>query len=101
MPTQLYGVSIPFCQVPTQLDPTLPCCTQVAAYCSILDKDLRDRKKTSEVDISELLAASYASMFAAETGRRLKAVPTAFYRTPPERLFEGPAVAADWPGWVL
>ncbi len=84
-----------------RLSALLLCYLQVSAYCTILDKDLRDRKKTSEVDISELLTASYASMFAAEAGRRLKAVPTAFYRTPPERLFEGPAVAADWPGWTL
>ena len=73
---------------------------QVAAYCAHLDKDLRDRKKTSEVDISELLGASYASMFAAEAARRLKAVPTAFYSQPPQRLFEADA-AADWAGWAF
>lgn len=73
---------------------------QVAAYCSLLDKDLRDKRKTAEADISDLLAASYASMFGAEAGRRLKAVPTAFYRAPPEALF-GPSAAADFGGWKL
>lgn len=73
----------------------------MAAYCGHLDKDLRDRKKTSELDVGELLGAAYASMFGAEAGRRLKAVPTAFYRAPPARLFEGAAVAADWAGWAL
>lgn len=72
----------------------------MAAYCSLLDKDLRDKRKTAEADISELLAASYASMFGAEAGRRLKAVHTAFYRSPPEALF-GPAAAADFVGWNL
>ncbi|PSC69895.1 nucleolar complex 4-like protein [Micractinium conductrix] len=74
---------------------------QVAAYCTVLDKDLRDRKKTSELDVSDLLASSYASLFAVEAGRRLKAVPTAFYRAPPERLFEAGGAGADWAGWVL
>lgn len=51
--------------------------------------------------MSDLLGAGYASLFASEAGRRLRAVPTAFYREPPERLFEGAAVAADWAGWAL
>ncbi len=79
----------------------LPCAfCQVAAFCSLLDKDLRDRKRTSEADISGLLPASYASMFAAEAGRRLKTVPTAFYRAPPTALF-GAEAAADYSGWRL
>ena len=55
----------------------------------------------SELDVSDLLASSYASLFAVEAGRRLKAVPTAFYRAPPERLFEAGGAGADWAGWVL
>ncbi|KAI7841082.1 hypothetical protein COHA_005309 [Chlorella ohadii] len=74
---------------------------QVAAYCSVLDKDLRDRKKTSEVDVGEALGAGYASMIVSEVSRRLKQVPTAFYRTPPEALFADAACAADWAGWAL
>ncbi|PRW44488.1 nucleolar complex 4-like protein [Chlorella sorokiniana] len=74
---------------------------QVAAYCAVLDKDLRDRKKTSEVDVSEAMAAGYASMFGSEVSRRLKQVPTAFYRSPPEALFADAACAADWAGWAL
>ena len=72
----------------------------MAAFCATLDKDLRDRKKTSEADDSQLLAGSYASLFAVEAGRRLKAVQTAFYRAPPEALFGGEA-APDFPGWRL
>ncbi len=78
-----------------------PSCLQVAAYCSVLDKDLRDRKKTSEVDVGEALGAGYASMIVSEVSRRLKQVPTAFYRTPPEALFADAACAADWAGWAL
>ena len=78
-----------------------PLTPQVAAYCSVLDKDLRDRKKTSEVDVGEAMGAGYASMFTSEVTRRLKQVPTAFYRTPPEALFADAACAADWAGWAL
>lgn len=86
--------------------PTLALChqalvllpVQVAAFCMMLDKDLRDRKKTSEADISDLLTASYSSMLAAEASRRLKAVPTAFYSVPPKTLF-GAGAAPDFPGW--
>ena len=85
---------------PPPLPPSLPPC-QVAAYVSILDKDLRDRKKTAEVDVGEAMGAGYASMFAAEAGRRLKQVPAAFYRAPPEALFADAACAADWAGWAL
>ena len=52
----------------------------VAASCTVLDaKDLRDRKRTAEIDVSEVLAASYGSIFTKEVGRRLKQVPAAFY----------------------
>lgn len=86
---------------------SIPCCLpvpaapQVAAYCAVLDKDLRDRKKTSEVDVGETLGAGYASMFGGEVGRRLKQVPTAFYRSPPEALFADGACTADWAGWAF
>ena len=85
----------------------------MAAACALLDKDLRDRRKTSEADVAPLLPASYASLLGGEAARRLKTVPTAFYRQPPEVLFgsssgeggggggEGDAAAPDFPGWAL
>ena len=72
---------------------------QVAAYAAILDRDLGQRVKTKEEDFQEATAASYASIFNAENGRRLKAVPIAFYRTQPTSVL-GPGVMADLPGWV-
>ena len=72
----------------------------MASFATILDKDLRDRRKTAEADIQDLLSASYASMFGVEAGKRLRQVAAAFYREPPARLFGGGA-AADWPGWAL
>jgi hypothetical protein len=47
---------------------------QVAALAGVLDKDLGDRVKTSEVDITPLLTASYASLFTQEVDRRIKQV---------------------------
>ncbi len=47
---------------------------QVAAFCTVLDKDLSDRTKTSEVDISPLLIQSYSTLINQELERRLKQV---------------------------
>lgn len=47
---------------------------QVAGLCQILDKDLTDRTKTSEVDVEPLLDTSYTSLFVSEAERRLKQV---------------------------
>lgn len=71
---------------------------QVAAFATVLDKDLTDRKKTSEVDIAPLLTDSYAAMVTAELKRRLKHAPVAFYSRPPATLFL-PEAAIDFPGW--
>lgn len=70
----------------------------VAAACGALDKDLSDKRKTAEVDITELLDGSYAAMFRKEAGRRMKAVPTAFYREPPSKLFD--TGMEDFAGWA-
>lgn len=58
----------------------------VAAFCSVFDKDLSDRRKTAEVDMGSGLDASYASMFTREVERRLKQVPAAFYAESPQGL---------------
>jgi hypothetical protein len=47
---------------------------QVSAFCSVLDKDLSDRTKTSEVDITPLLMQSYSTLMGQELERRLKQV---------------------------
>ena len=66
---------------------------------SVLDRDLTDRRKTAEVDAGELAGGSYASMLRTEAGRRLKAVPTAFYADPPTALF-GERGPGGFEGWV-
>ncbi|GAX81728.1 hypothetical protein CEUSTIGMA_g9156.t1 [Chlamydomonas eustigma] len=73
-------------------------CPQVAALCSILDKDLTDRTKTTEVDMDPLVSASYSSLFSQEVERRLKQVPLAFYQQPPTKLFDARDLS-DFLGW--
>jgi len=73
----------------------------VAAMVGALDKDLADRKRTTELDLAPLLAGSYAGLVGAELGRRARAPPpTAFYAAPPRRLL-GANCAADFPGWAI
>lgn len=72
----------------------------VAAYSLSLDKDLGDRKRTAELDISEVLTASYSNMFAREVKRRLKQIPTAFYSVAPTELMNE-LTADDFPGWTI
>ena len=47
---------------------------QVSAFCSVLDKDLTQRSKTSEVNLSPLLIQSYTTLINQELERRLKQV---------------------------
>lgn len=63
-----------------------------------LDKDLTDRKKTAEVDLSPLVGGSYQGLANFELQRRVKQVSTAFYGVPPKRLFDmhGSAEFAAW-----
>lgn len=72
----------------------------MSAFCAILDKDVSDRTKTTEVDLSPLLAASYASLFTTEVERRLKQVPIAFYQQAPAKLFDINC-HDDFVGWEL
>jgi len=70
--------------------------------CSVLDKDLGDRVRTSELDIQPLLPASYTSLMAQELGKKLrKSVPVAFYKTIPTSLFDEGLVLGDFQGWDL
>jgi hypothetical protein len=62
---------------------------QVSAFVTVLDKDLSDRVRTSEIDIEPLLTSSYSSLFAQEAERRLKSVALAFYAQPPSGVLGG------------
>lgn len=53
-----------------------------------LEKDLSDKKKTAELDISELIGGSYSNLVSNELSRRIKQVPVAFYQTAPKGLFD-------------
>ena len=73
---------------------------QVAAMVPVLDRDLRDKRKTTEVDITPLASSSYRSILAAMLEKRLKHVPVSFYAELPERLFNAPGAVA-FSGWKL
>jgi U3 small nucleolar RNA-associated protein 19 len=77
----------------------------VAQYCTVLDKDLTNKLKSAEIDISEVLSASYASMFDREINKRLKNVPTAIYAGSrsgvPKHLFPEETFSASFPGFAL
>lgn len=83
---------------------SLPCVLQVAVLAKqILDKDLTDRKKTSELDIGPYVGGSYNQLASTELERRIKQVSTAFYRTPPTKLFgsHGASEFSAWAFWVF
>jgi hypothetical protein len=73
---------------------------QVSSFVAVLDKDLGDRVKTSEVDLAPLLGLTYGAMFRAEAERRIKAVPLAFYQQAPSKVFDVNC-EADFPCWQL
>lgn len=87
-------------------------CTVAQFARTMLEKDMTNKVKTAEVDISEVLGTSYASLFDKEIKRRLKSVPTTVYAGTrsgvPQRLFgagedagNGTDVPAPFPGFVL
>jgi hypothetical protein len=66
----------------------------------ILDKDLNDRRKTAELDIAPYVGGSYTGLLTVELNRRIKQVSTAFYPTPPKKLFDGNS-ATDFASWAF
>lgn len=74
------------------------CSAQVAAMVPVLEKDLRDRKKTAEISVSPLAAASYHSLITGMLAQRLKQAPTAYYADPPVSLADKApgAQLVDW-----
>lgn len=68
----------------------------VGRFLLVLDRDTHDKRRFAELDAAALATASYASLFDDEAGRRLKAVPLAFYQP-------GEEPATLWgslPGWA-
>lgn len=63
----------------------------VARFVAVLDRDVTNRMKTADVDVAALASASYATLFAEDAERHLKAVPLAFYlpEQEPRGLWDG------------
>ncbi|KAL5706071.1 hypothetical protein ACHQM5_024280 [Ranunculus cassubicifolius] len=72
-------------------------CPAVSRFVASLENDLTVRTKTSEVTVADFSSASFATVFRAEIGRRVKQVPLAFYKTTPATLFS----ESDFPGWAF
>lgn len=70
----------------------------ISSYTAVLDRNLSDRKKTAELNLLDVIATSYSSMFEREVQRRLKQIPVAGYATLPRSLFDSKD-AVDFPGW--
>ncbi len=72
----------------------------VSSYCAILEKDLTDRRRTAEIDVGDVLSASYTSMFTREVEKRLKSVPAAFYAVDamPKKVMDE-VFSGDFEGW--
>ena len=73
---------------------------QVAVMVNILDRDLKDRKKTVEVDITPLAGSSYHSLITAMLAKRLKTVLVSFYAESPKKLLASASHAA-YEGWTF
>ncbi|KAF9586931.1 hypothetical protein IFM89_039803 [Coptis chinensis] len=70
-------------------------CPAVSRFVASLENDLTVRAKTTEITVKDFSSASYATIFRAEIGRRIKQVPLAFYKASPASLFS----ESDFPGW--
>ena len=69
---------------------------------TLLDKDLSDRVRTSEMDAGPLLGAGYSRLLEEELGRKLRKGPpaVAFYRPPtPAGLFDRRTIPGGLSGW--
>ncbi|KAL9316367.1 hypothetical protein ACSQ67_017368 [Phaseolus vulgaris] len=62
-----------------------------------LGNDLTVRAKTSEVNVGDFSAGSYATILGAEIRRRVKQVPLAFYKASSSSLFS----ETDFAGWTF
>ncbi|TKY56718.1 Nucleolar complex protein 4-like [Spatholobus suberectus] len=72
-------------------------CPPVSRFALSLGNDLTVRAKTTEVNVGDFSAGSYATILGAEISRRVKQVPLAFYKATPSSLFSG----TDFAGWTF
>ncbi|KAK7300691.1 hypothetical protein RJT34_11539 [Clitoria ternatea] len=72
-------------------------CPPVSRFALSLGNDLTVRAKTTEVNVGDFSAGSYATILGAEMSRRVKQVPLAFYKTTPSSLFSD----TDFTGWTF
>ncbi|CAL5430653.1 unnamed protein product [Camellia sinensis] len=72
-------------------------CPPVSRFVLSLENDLTVRSKTAEVAVKDFSSGSYATIFRAEIGRRVKQVPLAFYKATPSSLFS----ESDFAGWTF
>ncbi|KAI5434528.1 Maturation and nuclear export of 40S ribosomal subunits interacting protein, variant 2 [Lathyrus oleraceus] len=72
-------------------------CPPVSRFALSLGTDLTVRAKTTEVNVGDFSAGSYATILGAEITRRVKQVPLAFYKTTPSSLFS----ENDFTGWAF
>ncbi|XP_047181322.1 protein NUCLEOLAR COMPLEX ASSOCIATED 4 [Vigna umbellata] len=72
-------------------------CPPVSRFALSLGNDLTVRAKTSEVNVGDFSAGSYATILGAEITRRVKQVPLAFYKATPSSLFS----ETDFAGWTF
>ncbi|XP_043712977.1 protein NUCLEOLAR COMPLEX ASSOCIATED 4 isoform X2 [Telopea speciosissima] len=72
-------------------------CPPVSRFVASLENDLTVRAKTTEVAVKDFSSGSYATIFKAEIGRRMKQVPLAFYKSTPTSLFS----ESDFVGWTF
>ncbi|ESW13902.1 hypothetical protein PHAVU_008G235900 [Phaseolus vulgaris] len=72
-------------------------CPPVSRFALSLGNDLTVRAKTSEVNVGDFSAGSYATILGAEIRRRVKQVPLAFYKASPSSLFS----ETDFAGWTF
>ncbi|XP_020239451.1 nucleolar complex protein 4 homolog isoform X2 [Cajanus cajan] len=72
-------------------------CPPVSRFALSLGNDLTVRAKTSEVNVGDFSAGSYATILGAEISRRVKQVPLAFFKATPSSLFS----ETDFAGWTF
>ncbi|KAK2376926.1 protein NUCLEOLAR COMPLEX ASSOCIATED [Trifolium repens] len=72
-------------------------CPPVSRNALSLGTDLTNRAKTTDANVGDFSAGSYATILGAEITRRVKQVPLAFYKTTPTSLFS----ENDFAGWTF
>ncbi|KAL2976104.1 hypothetical protein AAZX31_14G200000 [Glycine max] len=72
-------------------------CPPASRFALSLGNDLTVRAKTTEVNVGDFSAGSYATILGAEISRRVKQVPLAFFKATPSSLFS----ETDFAGWTF